>query len=116
VKRNAAGQAPERSGPAGAPQRSASGSASTAPPKQARKSSTAPAAAGARKSRADHRPADAVKPEKSTALPADAVRKTGDEFGIEGTNKTVATPKPDHAAPDELGLGPHIEKTPYTRG
>lgn len=72
-----------------------------------------PAAAGTRKS---NRPASPVKPEKSTALPANANRKTGDEFGIEGTNKTVATPKPDNQPSDELGLGPHVEKTPYTRG
>jgi hypothetical protein len=61
-------------------------------------------------------PSDPVKPGKSTALPATAARKTGDEFGLEGTNKTVATPKPDNAPPDELGLGPHVEKSPYTRG
>jgi hypothetical protein len=57
-----------------------------------------------------------VKPEKSTTRPAGTPRRKGDEFGLEGTNKTVATPKPDDAAPDELGLGPHIDKTPYTRG
>ena len=49
-------------------------------------------------------------------MPADAARKTGDEFGLAGTNKTVATPKSDSAPPDELGLGPHVEKSPYTRG
>ena len=63
-----------------------------------------------------NRQSDPVKPEKSTALPADAARKTGNEFGLEGTNKTVATPKPDNAPRDELGLGPHVEKSPYTRG
>jgi hypothetical protein len=73
-----------------------------------------PTAAVSRKSK--RQPSDTVKPEKSTALPTDAARKTGDEFGIEGTNKTVATPKPDNAPSDELGLGPHVEKTPYTRG
>ena len=59
---------------------------------------------------------DTVKPDKSTVLPSDAVRKTGDQFGLSGTNKTVATPKPDNAQPDELGLGPHVEKSPYSRG
>jgi hypothetical protein len=72
-----------------------------------------PTSASSRKSK---RRSDIVKPEKSTALPADAKRKTGDEFGIEGTNKTVAMPKPDNKPSDELGLGPHVEKTPYTRG
>jgi len=62
------------------------------------------------------RKSDPVQPEKSTTLPADAARKIGEEFGLEGTNKTVAVPKPDNAARDELGLGPHVEKSPYTRG
>ena len=71
----------------------------------------------AKKSRSgSNRQSDPVKPEKSTTLPADEARKTGDEFGLEGTNKTVATPKSDNAPPDELGLGPHVEKSPYTRG
>ena len=61
-------------------------------------------------------PPDAVKPDRSATLPADAARTTGEEFGIEGTNKTVALPKADNAPPDELGLAPHVEKTPYTRG
>ena len=72
-----------------------------------------PAAASSGKK---NRQSDTVKPEKSTALPTNAARKTGDEFGIEGTNKTVATPKPDNRPSDQLGLGPHVEKTPYTRG
>lgn len=76
-------------------------------------SAARPSGAAPRKTQA--RP-DPVKPEKSSTLPPDAVRKTGDEFGIEGTNKTVARPKPDNAPSDELGLGPHIEKTPYRRG
>jgi hypothetical protein len=71
---------------------------------------------GERPRKGKRQSSDPVKPEKSTALPSDAARKTGDEFGMEGTNKTVATPKPDNAPPDELGLGPHVEKTPYTRG
>ena len=62
------------------------------------------------------RSSDTAKPRKSTVLPADAARKTGDEFGVDGTNKTVATPKSDSAPLDELGLGPHVEKSPYTRG
>ena len=49
-------------------------------------------------------------------LPADAARKTGDEFGLDGPNKTVAIPKSDSAPLDELGLVPHVEKSPYTRG
>ncbi len=59
---------------------------------------------------------DTVKPAKSAVMPSDAARKTGDEFGLAGTNKTVATPKSDSAPPDELGLGPQVEKSPYTRG
>ena len=41
---------------------------------------------------------------------------TGKDFGKEGTNKTQAVPKPDNAAPEELGITRHIEKSPYTRG
>jgi hypothetical protein len=77
---------------------------------------TNPSKSAAASSRKCTRQPDTVKPEKSTALPTDAQRKTGDEFGMEGTNKTVATPKPDNTPSDELGLGPHVEKTPYTRG
>ena len=42
--------------------------------------------------------------------------KTGNDFGEEGTNKTIPVPKPDGAQPEELGNTPHIEKSPYTRG
>ncbi|MDB5931632.1 MAG: hypothetical protein JWR60_3339 [Polaromonas sp.] len=43
--------------------------------------------------------------------------RKGKDFGAEGTNKTIATPKPDGAASEELGNSntPHIEKTPYIR-
>ena len=42
--------------------------------------------------------------------------RMGKDFGEEGTNKTQAAPKPDGAQPEELGISPHIEKSPYTRG
>ena len=42
--------------------------------------------------------------------------RTGKDFGKEGTNKTQAVPKPDNAAPEDLGIALHIEKSPYTRG
>ena len=43
--------------------------------------------------------------------------RSGNDFGEEGTNKTVATPKPDGAESEELDSNtPHIEKSPYTRG
>ena len=41
---------------------------------------------------------------------------TGKDFGQEGTNKTQAAPKPDGAPPEQLGVTPYIEKSPYTRG
>lgn len=70
-------------------------------------------AAAARKSTVHKKP---VQPEKSpTSVSGKAIRR-GDEFGLEGTNKTVATPKPDNAPVEELGLGPYVEKSPYTRG
>jgi len=42
--------------------------------------------------------------------------RTGDDFGQEGTNKTIPVPKPDGAESEELGNSsvPHIEKSPYT--
>jgi hypothetical protein len=44
--------------------------------------------------------------------------KSSEEFGKEGTNKTVSHPKDDKASSEELGNSntPHIEKSPYTRG
>jgi|GEM_PF-4591754 len=42
--------------------------------------------------------------------------KTGNDFGDEGTNKTQSAPKPDNALPEDLGIRPKIEKSPYTRG
>jgi len=42
--------------------------------------------------------------------------RRGNDFGAEGTNKTIAVPKADGAEPEELGNTPHIEKSPYTRG
>ena len=39
-----------------------------------------------------------------------------DEYGKEGTNKTIAQPKADNAPSEELGNTPHVGKTPYTRG
>ena len=41
---------------------------------------------------------------------------TGKDFGQEGTNKIQAAPKPDGAPPEQLGVTPYIEKSPYTRG
>ncbi len=57
-----------------------------------------------------------------SAIVKKPVRKPDDEpteFGVEGSNKTIPTPKPDDAPSEELG-GPvksrHVSKTPYTRG
>jgi hypothetical protein len=41
---------------------------------------------------------------------------SADEYGKEGTNKTIAQPKADNAPSEELGNTPHVGKTPYTRG
>lgn len=41
---------------------------------------------------------------------------SADEYGKEGTNKTIAQPKPDNAPSEELGNTPHVGKSPYTRG
>ena len=45
--------------------------------------------------------------------------KAGEAFGVEGTNKTIAQPKPDGEPPEELGPSDRlrfIAKSPYTRG
>lgn len=60
-----------------------------------------------RKGGADHPQPPAKRPAKP---------RMGKDFGEEGTNKTQATPKPDGAQPEALGVTPHIEKSPYTRG
>ena len=48
----------------------------------------------------------------------DAKPRRGNDFGAEGTNKTIPVPKPDGAQSEELGNSdtPHVEKSPYTRG
>ena len=69
--------------------------------------------AATRKSAAPKKP---VHPDKSATSVSGKSIKRGDDFGLEGTNKTVATPKPDNAPAEELGLQPHIENSPYTRG
>lgn len=61
-------------------------------------------------------PKKPVHPDKSATSVSGKSIKRGDEFGLEGTNKAVATPKPDNAPPEALGLQPHVEKSPYTRG
>jgi hypothetical protein len=38
-----------------------------------------------------------------------------DEYGKEGTNKTIAQPKADNEPSEELGNTPHVGKSPYTR-
>jgi len=49
--------------------------------------------------------------------PARRPTKTpSDDFGREGTNKTIPEPKADGQPSEELGHTPHIGKTPYTRG
>jgi hypothetical protein len=39
-----------------------------------------------------------------------------DQYGKEGTNKTIAQPKADNEPSEELGNTPHVGKSPYTRG
>jgi hypothetical protein len=48
--------------------------------------------------------------------PAAKPGKPLDEYGREGTNKTVPEPKADNEPSEELGNTRHIGKTPYTRG
>ena len=55
------------------------------------------------------------RPPANRALKPAHPRK-GKDFGDEGTNKTQSAPKPDNALPEDLGIRPKIEKSPYTRG
>jgi hypothetical protein len=52
-------------------------------------------------------------PKKPVGKPG---KNLSDEFGREGTNKTIAEPKADNEPSEELGNTRHIGKTPYTRG
>lgn len=53
-----------------------------------------------------------------TANPAARDKRKGEDFGLEGTNKTVPVPQPDAQPADELqGIkSKFIPKSPYTRG
>ena len=68
----------------------------------------------------DARPADGPHGKTADNPRADEKpKRRGKDFGLEGTNKTVATPQPDNAQPaDELQgtKSKFIPKTPYTRG
>jgi hypothetical protein len=48
--------------------------------------------------------------------PAARPGKPADEYGREGTNKTLPEPKADNEPSEELGNTRHIGKSPYTRG
>jgi hypothetical protein len=49
-------------------------------------------------------------------IPARKPDTASEEFGKEGTNKTLPKPKDNNASSEELGNTRHIEKSPYTRG
>jgi hypothetical protein len=73
---------------------------------------------GKRKGRADNESPPAAIPRTRPAqkTPDEVPDEVPDKFGREGTNKTIAQPKPDGAPSGELGHTPHIGKSPYTRG
>ena len=50
--------------------------------------------------------------------PAAPIKRKGQDFGLEGTNKTVPVPQPGAQLADELQgtKSKFIPKTPYTRG
>lgn len=52
------------------------------------------------------------------ARPAARNQRRGQDFGLEGTNKTLAAPQPDAQPADELQgtQSKFIPKSPYTRG
>jgi hypothetical protein len=49
---------------------------------------------------------------RATAKPG----KPLEDYGKEGTNKTLPEPKADNEPSEELGNTRHIGKSPYTRG
>lgn len=49
--------------------------------------------------------------DRLTGLP-----RKGEDFGVEGSNKTIPVPKPEGGPPEELGIASYIKKSPYTRG
>ncbi len=56
--------------------------------------------------------------EKSTPDAKPKPKRTGKDFGLEGSNKTIPVPQPDAQPADELQgtKSKFIPKTPYTRG
>jgi hypothetical protein len=54
----------------------------------------------------------AVNKRRATAKPGNPL----EDYGKEGTNKTLPEPKADNEPSEELGNTRHIGKTPYTRG
>ena len=61
----------------------------------------------------DHGSTSADRPNPAARTP-----RKGQDFGLEGTNKTVPVPQPDAQPADELQgtKSKFIPKTPYTRG
>ena len=53
-----------------------------------------------------------------SANPAARDKRKGEDFGLEGTNKTVPVPQPNAQPADELQgtQSKFIPKSPYTRG
>ena len=56
--------------------------------------------------------------QKSFPKPDSKPKRKGEDFGLEGTNKTVPVPQPDAEPADELQgtKSKFIPKSPYTRG
>jgi len=53
-----------------------------------------------------------------SANPAARDKRKGEDFGLEGTNKTVPAPQPEAQPADELQgtKSKFVPKSPYTRG
>ena len=56
--------------------------------------------------------------QKPRPAPGSGRKRSGKDFGLEGTNKTVPVPQPDAQPADELQgtKSKFIPKSPYTRG
>ncbi|CAN5553288.1 hypothetical protein BH10PSE16_BH10PSE16_06710 [soil metagenome] len=63
-------------------------------------------------------PPDSDKRGAKAPNPAARKKRKGQDFGLEGTNKTLPVPQPDAQPADELQgtKSKFIPKTPYTRG
>lgn len=62
--------------------------------------------------------ADVHRTQKLPSTPASKAKRRGNDFGLEGSNKTTSAPQPEAQPSDELQgtKSKFVPKSPYTRG